>query len=120
MIPKKKLITAKIKRALDKNYTIYWQRRGSWVELRAITYTWENGNYRTAKLAEFYLREAEEYLHAFDVAIAVEDYQPSHSQQGTSIEKALEEAWYQGGVIPIEETPSKTYRVKRGYEEVKS
>ncbi len=113
----KKLITSKIKRALDKDLQIYWQRRGNFVELRAITYTWENGNIRTAKLAEYYLREKESYFLAFDVAIAVEDYQPSYSQCSTTIERALENAWYEGGVIPVLEHPNKTYETRR--EEIK-
>lgn len=46
-----------IKDAIDNKQFIYWQRRGAYgLQLRAITYTWENGHERTKCLKEYDLK----------------------------------------------------------------
>jgi hypothetical protein len=46
-----------IKAAVDAEQPLYWQLDGDWLELRAISYTWENGKERTKQIQIYYLKE---------------------------------------------------------------
>jgi len=47
-----------IKNALENRQYMYWQSRGLFgLQLRAVTYTWENGRERTKCLKEFDVKE---------------------------------------------------------------
>jgi hypothetical protein len=50
----KALLNLKIKKAMEEHYPMYWVRIGlHGLQLRAVTYTFENGTSRTMKLDEF-------------------------------------------------------------------
>ena len=50
-------LNGNIKLAIERNQELYWQLNGNWLDLRAITYTWENGNFRTKRIMMYYLKD---------------------------------------------------------------
>lgn len=51
------LFSAKINTAISENFPMYFVKHGLWtVELRAVSFTFENGNERTRKLETFDIR----------------------------------------------------------------
>jgi len=91
-----------IKQAIEKDLLIWWQRRGLYgLQLRAVTYTWENGRERTKCLQEFSdirveLNDAVK-LHKTIRAIA-----GSCSLRDAQFKGVLRAAWYDIG-FPVPE-----------------
>lgn len=50
-------LSKNIKAAMEAGQQLYWQLDGGWLELRAISYTWENGKVRTKQIEIYYLNE---------------------------------------------------------------
>jgi hypothetical protein len=46
-----------VKVAVEKGQALYWQLNGSYLDLRAVSYTWENGSVRTRRVQMFYLKD---------------------------------------------------------------
>ncbi len=54
----KTLLNSKIRKAIGERMPMYWLQHGLYsLELRAVSYTYENGRERTRKLAEFDLKD---------------------------------------------------------------
>lgn len=45
----------KVKDAIAERYPMYWERKARTFQLHAVTYTWENGNFRSRKLFEAFV-----------------------------------------------------------------
>ncbi len=96
-----KVINTKILQALEECLAMYWQRKGFYsFELRAVSFTYENGREITRKLAEFDLREdiSLVFRTQLEVCNRIVQMQPSKLWQVNTpeLEKALESAWMDG------------------------
>lgn len=61
-------LTKPILNAIELNQTLLWMGNDGALELRAVVWTWENGNYRSKKLAE-----VRSLIHAKELQAAVTD-----------------------------------------------
>jgi hypothetical protein len=50
-------LNKRIKAAIEARQPLYWQLDGNWLELRAVSYTWENGKERTKTVHIYYLKD---------------------------------------------------------------
>jgi len=50
-------LNGNIKLAIERNQELYWQLNGNWLDLRAITYTFEKGTFRTKRIMMYYLKD---------------------------------------------------------------
>jgi hypothetical protein len=84
-------------KALEEEYPLFWIRRGLYcLELRAITYTYENGKELTRRLAEYDIKNTLDL--AFYVHIEICRLAPA--QIHPDIVTALESAFWEGAIFP--------------------
>ncbi len=87
------LLNKKVRKAIEERMPLYWLQHGLYsLELRAVSYTWENGRERTRKLAEFDLKE--ELPAIFHVHIEV--CKQVTSANAPDIVTALQHAYWEG------------------------
>ena len=83
----------KLKQAIDERLPLYWLQRGLYtLELRAVSYTWENGRERTRKLAQFDLKT--ELPSAFQMHLEVSKL--VDGRNAPDIVTALQNAFWEG------------------------
>lgn len=85
---------AKIAKAIENKYELYWTRRWhSTLELRAVTYTYENGNFISRKLAEYDIKHEIEKIIQMH-RLLCQSVEWAHLQP--NLIKALDGAYYDG------------------------
>lgn len=86
-----------ITKAIEEKWPIFWQPRGLYdLELRAVTYTYENGKELTRRLAAYDIKDSLQlafYVHIEICRLAPESIQPD-------IVSALENAFWAGKIFP--------------------
>lgn len=86
-----------ITKAIEERYPLFWQRRGLYgLELRAVTYTYENGKELTRKLAEYDLKDT--LPLAFNVHIEI--CRIASLAFHPDIVSAVESAFWDGTIFP--------------------
>lgn len=90
-----KLLNSKIRKAITEAYPMYFIRSGlHGLELRAVSYTYENGNDKTRKLEEFEITIEEDLQRAISIHIELRKRLPI--VLAPDIISALEGSWWSG------------------------